>query len=73
MSKYQIAYSYGDKSHGFIRRETSTNKYSPYEYFAGYDFMGSVIWAKQFSFDYEMSIDECKQIVKDLDAAGEDE
>ena len=68
MSKYQIA-TLGGKETGFIRRETKTNPYSNYEYFNGYDFMGSVIWADRFSFDYERPIEEAKQIIKDLEAA----
>ena len=67
MSKYQIATLGNGK--GFIRRKTKTNPYSNYEYFAGYDFMGSVNWENKFNFDYEMPIDEAKQIIKDLMAA----
>ena len=38
-------------------------------FFAGYDFMGSVIWQDNFSFDKAMDLDEAREIVKNLEAA----
>ena len=42
---------------------------SDYQYFAGYDFMGSVNWVNQFSFDITMPLSEARDIVRDLRAA----
>ena len=67
MSKYHIAEAVG---RWFVVMDSDNNCYAKHEYFAGYDFMGSVNWEKQFSFDYALANrDEAEQIVKDLEAA----
>ena len=68
MSKFEIAQRGTDY---FVRRETTGNKNSLYDYFAGYDFMGSVNWADRFSMDYRMDLDEALSVLEDLKAAGE--
>lgn len=64
--KYQLVHCGSDF---LIRRETKTNPYSNYEYFAGYDFMGGAIWTEKFSFDYAMDLESAKATVRDLRAA----
>ena len=69
MSKYEICGPAKDTV--MIRTKVSTNKYGgwKYQYFAGYDFMGSVNWQDNFSFDKAMDLDEARSIIKDLEAA----
>lgn len=70
MSKYHIAEAVG---RWFVLKDSDTNPHAKHEYFAGYDFMGSVNWEKVFSFDYALtSREEAEQIVSDLRAAEED-
>lgn len=66
MANYQVAHCGNDF---FIRRETNSNPHGLYEYFAGYDWMGSAMWEKLFSFDYRMTKEEALMTVKDLRAA----
>lgn len=69
MSKYEICGPAKDSV--MIRTKISTNKYGAwkYQYFAGYNFMGSATWQDSFSFDNTMDLDEARQIVKDLEAS----
>lgn len=71
MSKYEITGPAKDCV--MIRTRISTNKYGgwKYQYFAGYDPMGSVNWQDNFSFDKAMGLDEAWQIIKNLEAADE--
>ena len=69
MSKYHVAEAIG---RWFVIMDTDDNKYANHLYFKGYDFMGSVIWEKQFSFDYALSSrEEAEQIISDLESADE--
>ena len=69
MSKYEICGPAKDCV--MIRTKVQTNNYGgwKYQYFAGYDFMGSVDWVDDFSFDKAMDLAEARQIVKDLESA----
>ena len=53
-----------------IRTKVETNEYGAwkYQYFAGYDFMGSIDWIDNFDFDKAMSLDEARDVIKDLEA-----
>ena len=69
MSKYHVAEAVG---RFFVIMDTDDNKYANHVYFNGYDFMGSVNWENQFSFDFALETrEEAEQIVKDLEAADE--
>lgn len=73
MSKYEIAGPWEEAT--MVRTKVSTNKYGgwKYQYFAGYDFMGSAIWEDNFSFDKAYSLDEARQYKQDLIASDDDE
>lgn len=71
MSKYEIAGPAKDCV--MIRTKVKTNEYGAwkYQYFAGYDSMGSIDWQDDFEFDKAMDISEAREIIKDLEAADE--
>lgn len=71
MSKYEICGPAKDCA--LIRTKVHANNYGgwKYQYFAGYDPMGSVDWVDCGGDAYWATPEEAKQIVKDLEAADE--